>query len=401
MMLIVGGTIALFYSGVIYFINLHRKRKNSYYKGTNLISTTQLFYRYKGNAGSLAVIAILSAVALTAMCFAYGWYAKTAEESRENRPLSLQYVRSDRNLDSKISSIIDNHKEVSVKSVDNIKVLSVDGHYNIYNDLVQSYVVSESQYNDLLKHEGISEKIHLNSTKDVFVVEMAVSKTDKLKNSIVTVQAGGYKQDFKVKDSTVKFYIALDMLKETVVVKDSVFEQIEKSSEGQNIINVRGYMLNNDMKAVSLVKELRAEVPKENLFFSYYEQYESVFKVGAVMLFIGIFLGTLFLLATGSIIYFKQVVEASEEKYRYDTLMKIGISKEEIKFAVMKQLIVIFGLPLVVSIGHSFVASQLFGQIFHDSLSNQYFVVLLAYVVIYLGYYFITVKSYTKIVTQM
>jgi putative ABC transport system permease protein len=400
MVLIVVGTIILFYSAIIFFIHLQRKKKSSYYKGTNLISTTQLLYRYNGNAGSLAVISILSAITLTAMCFTYSSYAKSVEAARENVPFSLQYTRGDAKLDDKIQSIIESHKEISIKSKDDIKILVVNSKYDIYKDTWQEYVLSESQYNSIAEHENNSEKVHLNSAKDAFVVELNVNKTEALKNSGVMVQTGSYKQSFKVKDSTTKFYMALNTLEETIVVKDSVFNQLEKNTSEKNIINVRGYMINNEMKSNSLVKELGKIIPKQNMFFSYYENYEGVLKVTAVMLFVGIFLGMLFLLATGSIIYFKQVVEASEDKYRYNTLTKIGLSKKEIKYAVMKQLMIIFGLPLLVSVGHSYTASQLFGQMFHESLNTQYFIVLVVYIVLYIVYYFITVKSYTKIVTQ-
>lgn len=399
MILIIGGTFMLFYSTVIFFIHLKRKNKVNYYKGTNLISTTQLLYRYKGNAGSLAIISILSAVALTAMCFCYSFYSKVAEATKENRPFSLQYISSEE-LNKKVETAINNNKEVSVKSKDDIKLLIGSIVYD--KKEYPCYIMGESQYNKLVEHENYGEKVNLVRDKEAFDIDAEYTEfqTKMLANSIATVGLGNYKQSFTAKGSTIKRYISIETFLQTFVVKDSVFSEYEKNASKDKIINIRGYELSDDMKAGTLVSTLNKVIPKENQFTSYYTQYEDSFKAVAVMLFIGVFMGMLFLLATCSIIYFKQIVEASEDKYRYAILSKIGLNNKEIKYAVMKQLLLVFGLPLLVSAGHSYVASRLFGQMFHANLTTEYLLVLLVYSILYLAYYFLTVRSYTKIVTQ-
>lgn len=57
----------------------------------------------------------------------------------------------------------------------------------------------------------------------------------------------------------------------------------------------------------------------------------------ALMLFILGFLGLVFLAATGSIIYFKQLTEANEAKDNYEILRKLGVSKKDIRNSIRKQ----------------------------------------------------------------
>ena len=64
----------------------------------------------------------------------------------------------------------------------------------------------------------------------------------------------------------------------------------------------------------------------------------------------GLFLGLVFLLATGSIIYFKQLTEASADRDRYVVLRKVGVTKQEMKKAIAKQVSFIFTIPLVIGI---------------------------------------------------
>ncbi|MCQ6531245.1 ABC transporter permease, partial [Bacillus mycoides] len=124
-----------------------------------------------------------------------------------------------------------------------------------------------------------------------------------------------------------------------------------------------------------------------------------------LFIFCGFFLGVVFLLATGSIIYFKQVAEAHADRERYTILQKVGVTKTEIKRTIAKQMGFIFGIPLIVGICHSIVAT--FGvKNFLDGLigvNSAFFMPLIistgVYSVIYVVYYFLTVRSYYKIVS--
>lgn len=110
----------------------------------------------------------------------------------------------------------------------------------------------------------------------------------------------------------------------------------------------------------------------------------------------------MFLAATGSIIYFKQPTEANESKRHYEILWKIGVSKKEISRSIKKQILFVFGLPLLVGIVHSGVMlhflinfiSNLIGM----SLTVPIMAATTAFFAVYAAFYVLTVRMYTTIV---
>ncbi|MFI2132526.1 FtsX-like permease family protein [Lysinibacillus fusiformis] len=160
--------------------------------------------------------------------------------------------------------------------------------------------------------------------------------------------------------------------------------------------------LDNDLKqqAVSqdIVKQLSTE--QQESFSSVPQSYEdSIATVGA-LLFVGSFLGLVFLAATGSIIYFKILTEAEEDQAKYAILNKIGVNSKQILKTVAGQVAVIFSAPLIVGIVHSAFALLAFSQLFGMNITKPVILWMIAYSAIYFIYYIFTVRSFYKIVRQ-
>ncbi|MBC6179064.1 ABC transporter permease, partial [Listeria welshimeri] len=100
-------------------------------------------------------------------------------------------------------------------------------------------------------------------------------------------------------------------------------------------------------------EKLQAVVPKDSMLLSYTATYQEIITVTGVLLFIGMFIGFVFLAATGSIIYFKQLTEAYNDIGTFDILQKIGLNRKDIRKTLAKQLLVVFLIPLVIGILHS------------------------------------------------
>lgn len=120
---------------------------------------------------------------------------------------------------------------------------------------------------------------------------------------------------------------------------------------------------------------------------------------GAVLLFASIFLGIVFILATGCILYFKQITEAMAERPAYGMLKKIGLTKKEARESVRKQVGAIFLVPLLLAIVHTFFAFlSLMGFTGMFEYSFPLLGCIGVYIIIYFGYYMLTVRSYTNTV---
>ena len=73
-------------------------------------------------------------------------------------------------------------------------------------------------------------------------------------------------------------------------------------------------------------------------------------------LFLGVFLGLLFLLATVLIIYYKQISEGYEDQRRYLILRQVGMNRREINASIHSQILLVFFLPLGASGLHILMA---------------------------------------------
>ena len=78
----------------------------------------------------------------------------------------------------------------------------------------------------------------------------------------------------------------------------------------------------------------------------------SFFSLYGGLFFVGLFLGTLFIMATVLIIYYKQISEGYEDRKRYEIMQNVGLSAREIKAAVRSQVLTMFFLPLVTAAVH-------------------------------------------------
>jgi putative ABC transport system permease protein len=103
-------------------------------------------------------------------------------------------------------------------------------------------------------------------------------------------------------------------------------------------------------------------------------------------------------MATGSIIFFKQLSEANEDKKRYHILRNIGFDKRDIKAIISKQMLFVFMLPLTIGIVHSVVAVSILKKALNMDVFVPLIVTIGAYTLIYMIYYFLTVNAYSKLV---
>lgn len=122
-------------------------------------------------------------------------------------------------------------------------------------------------------------------------------------------------------------------------------------------------------------------------------------------LFLGIFLGFVFLMATTMIIYYKQVSEGYEDKARFEIMQKVGMSKREVRASIRSQILKVFFLPLVTACVHLAAAFPMINRLlllFGMADVKLFAVCTVAtvgiFAVIYAVVYSITAKTYYKIV---
>lgn len=192
----------------------------------------------------------------------------------------------------------------------------------------------------------------------------------------------------------------------TVIVLKKIRSKGNIYCNGMNMINISQllYQVKGNAKLLATIAILSATaLTAVSTVAALYYVGQSETKVDfmqlyGVSLFIGSFLGGIFVLATGSIIYYKQLSEAYANQRYYEILRKIGVTKKEVKKAISKQVSFSFISPLIVGLVHSLFAIPIISNMpIYDIIIPIVFSSG-AYCLIYFGYYVLTVYSYLKIV---
>lgn len=133
---------------------------------------------------------------------------------------------------------------------------------------------------------------------------------------------------------------------------------------------------------------------------------EAVYSMNGGFLFLGLFLGLVFLIATVLIIYYKQLSEGYDDKERFEIMQKVGLSRPEIKKAIRSQVLVVFFLPLGMAVVHiAFAFKMITKLLLVFNLTNVTLFALCTlgtvalFALIYGVVYMLTAKIYYKIVS--
>ena len=132
---------------------------------------------------------------------------------------------------------------------------------------------------------------------------------------------------------------------------------------------------------------------------------QSIFGMSGGFLFLGVFLGLVFMMAAVLIIYYKQVSEGYEDQRRFDIMRKVGLSRREARRSIRSQILTVFFLPLIVAAVHIAFDFKLVLQLLTlFALRNTALTALCTlgtlavFCVIYAAVYLLTARAYYKIV---
>ncbi|OAH52835.1 ABC transporter permease [Domibacillus aminovorans] len=393
--IVIVGTFLLFHSVTGFVLAVIKKSEKWLWKGLHLMTISQLLYRVRGNARTLTVIAVLSATTVTAGGAVYSLYYNTNDLVKTTNPNTFMYQQTDAKSDKQVSTVLSDTKydeNIEALSVTfNTKELNSASAYDSSDKRIYT-VINEKTYNKLaaVQHK---EKLHVNNDNAV-ILDIGYDKrfSPKYKGKIITTENNNAITFQSFKTQTV---LNAGTTSITVVVSNDQFKALRKDGEA-----LKYRVIGMDQASTDLSKKIAKQLPEEALFSSAPQDFQTSIEGVGSLLFIGSFLGLVFLAATGSIIYFKVLTEAEEDKPQYNMLHKMGVSAKEMRKSIASQVFVIFFVPLVVGLLHSAVALKAFSSLLMLDLAKPVLTWMIAYTVIYGLYYILTVASYNRIISQ-
>ncbi|MEG0962715.1 MAG: ABC transporter permease [Lachnospiraceae bacterium] len=390
------GTYCLFTSGSIALLKMLRRNKNYYYKTNHFTSVSGMIYRMKQNAVGLANICILSTAVLVMISGTISLYAGMNDIMNNRFPKDIS-IRGD-NIDQEQKTDI---MELIKRSVEesNLTLEEMES----YEVLSFSALKNEETINILQRGEKGKGKMCFFSFITLKEYEQATGKSETLKEDEILIFSGQKQEKIKesniiIEDKILKVKKQIQDMGETltkigsiyacdiyfIILKDrAVLESINSmqkevyQEQGSNIgyevyLNVSG----TQKEEKECIKKINHEVnqytatqisPDDDAWIgridSKEESREQFYIFYGGFLFLGIFLGFVFLMATVLIIYYKQISEGFEDKERFTIMQKVGMSHKEVKASIRNQIIKVFFLPLVMACIHLMAAFPLVNRL--------------------------------------
>ena len=380
--LVMAGTDLLFTAGSIVILKFLRRRKSFYYRTGNFISISGMLYRMKQNAIGLASICILSTGVLLMISMTVSIYFGMNDIMLNRYPydvdMSVTSISEDEcqtAIEAFEKAIADNKVPVE-KSVEEIYldiVCSKNGDQILIkpaNTIRNSDSVLVLSLLDQAEYErltGISA--NLNDGEIFAWYPSAVQKDSvTVDETEFTVKKWLDKNPLTCGEDAVSDNAVLvvtdEDFKKFDEMRTEMYKGVSSAPAGEDLtlhlgLDITGSetdKIDFGTPVMEVVKDLKKNGGlSENSWITSgirQQEYESYYADNGSLLFIGIFLGSLFLMGTAMIIYYKQISEGYEDQKRFEIMQKVGLSRREVRSSVRRQILMVFFLPLLMAMLH-------------------------------------------------
>ena len=435
--LVMAGTYLLFTAGSIVILKFLRRRKSFYYRTGNFISISGMLYRMKQNAIGLASICILSTGVLLMISMTVSIYFGMNDIMLNRYPydvdMSVTCISEEEcqtAIEAFEKAIADNKVPVE-KSVEEIYldiVCSKNGDQilikpantirNSDSVLVLS-LLNQAEYERLT---GISANLN---DGEIFAWYPSTVQKDSVTvdETEFTVKKWLDKNPLTCGEDAVSDNAVLvvtdEDFKKFDEMRTEMYKGVSSAPAGEDLtlhlgLDITGSetdKIDFGTPVMEAVKDLRKNGGlSENSWITSgirQQEYESYYADNGSLLFIGIFLGSLFLMGTAMIIYYKQISEGYEDQKRFEIMQKVGLSRREVRSSVRRQILMVFFLPLLMAMLHITMAFPMIRRmlLLFGMTNTKLFIgctagTVLIFAVVYGLIYLMTARSYYHIVER-
>lgn len=405
------GTYALFIAGSIVVLKILRKNKAYYYNPKHFTSVSGMIYRMKQNGAGLANICVLSTMVLVMVSTTVSLYAGMEDilDSRFPRDVSIVCNEADTNNEEILQRLIKEQCEkAGVKITDRVRYrygsMNAVLKGNNLEKVEQYYPDNHFYYVEMITQEEYNriEKQNVSLKEQEILTYTTNGKCGKKQ---INIAGQNYQVKKELSEMTSQPKNTAEMYKTLYIVFANA-EQIERieSFSYADKFNLKG----DDGKQKEALEQIQNEFYEkfpDGTMESRMLSRSSFYELYGGLFFIGIYLGSMFIMATVLIIYYKQISEGYDDRERYQIMQKVGMSKKEVKRSIRSQVLSVFFLPLVVAVIHVAVAFKVMTKILgvlnltNVSLFAVCTIITIAvFAVFYIIVYSITAKEYYRIV---
>ncbi|MDD6795583.1 MAG: ABC transporter permease [Clostridiaceae bacterium] len=424
------GTYLLFHNLVIWIVYKFKSNSNLYFKPDNLISTSQLGYYIKANSNILCLVSLISAFTVTIMSASISLYAALGDSMAIYSPFSYLCENIDSTVKSNVLQTINDDKNIKLTAETEYDVLTTKGSLDGYRvDTNSAYGKLKTDIGEEFRIDILKFSDYKNIVNNTHAIESDGNKgaifIDELPQDKCLFLDGNYSHDYSENSSgknikvttdngikelnilsvSLYKYMGAEHARTTIVVNDDYYNEYFNLKDESEINHYFGFNFDKPLDSEEVVNNLNTIVSEQDRMKSYIENHMIIFGMYGAYIFIGIFLGVLFLISSGGIVFYKQLMESRDEIKTYDIVKKIGMSAKDIISSVKKQVGFVFFIPLIVAVSHISVMLITYKNMMYTITTDSPVLVYAVgvagvYALIYGVYYLISVKGYMNTINR-
>ncbi|OUA54058.1 ABC transporter permease [Bacillus thuringiensis] len=407
--LIAAGTYFFFSQISFLLIRILKTRRKFYMKRINMLWISDLASRIRTNINMLFIVAMLSTLAFTMITFLYGFGKFTKFDAIRQNPFPFTYLShtentlADEHLNWLEQKFNEEHFTYTKFKTNIYEVSSAEDNTQLY------YAIKQSDYNVLAKAlnwetltVNKNESYILMKDLDDQVIGTLHNKEQKntltLTQNTLQLQVKEYKSYSPFPNSLI--YKLLILSDENVEALSAVSKQMIvynfKVTDWEKAHNIGSSFItkiDNDNAAI------QAEHPPFHASEASDSLYKKKLNVASFFL-IGTFLGVIFFIGAGSVLYFRMYIDLTNEQEKYITITKIGLTETEMKRSATIQLAILFFVPYIMASIHTMFATKMLQEILHLSFFAEITVVLLIFGTVEILFFLLIRSFYMQKLSQ-
>ena len=420
-----------------------------YYKGLNSFTLRQISSKVNTTVFSMTIICLMLFITICVLSSSLSIKNSMTANLKELAPADIELTKK-RNIPKELQEeygYTDGQIESSYKTIsETLKELKIDENkylkdqttIHVYTDPNVTYITTQGDNIDSMKRrypylDYTSPEIIVKLSEYNKIAKMFGNDTFTLEDNQYMI-IGDYESMTALRDEALKLNTPITIFGKTLTPKYKKVKNgfIEMSSNHitdgviivpDNVINVSDnspqmeyeYMVANykanDQKGKEKIEEIFTNPELDNLYpdvtlegTSKIAIYDASVGLGAMITFIGLYLGIIFLISSAAILALKELSESVDNKIRFNMLRRIGASEKQINKALFRQIAIFFMFPLVLAIIHSIFGIKFciflletFGK---EQMLASVFMTMLFLIFIYGGYFLITYYCSKNIIKE-
>ena len=408
------GTFLLMFSISGLFLLLVRAKKKFYYKKLNAFTTREISSKINTAVFSAGIISLMMFFSICCLSTVFSVKKSIDNNIRKLIPVDIQYKTlhtRDAANDPPIDELVDKlvKDKSNLEDMFTVNIYDMYDNDNFYYNRIYEYM-HVSEYNKVARRFG-NEEIELKDDEYAVIgnMEQVIGKNYlKPNGAVITINGKEYKPQ---SENMYYGFVFIDNYEDCYgkyIVPDDV-----DFSDAEEHIEVLMADLKGDKKTYKDTnKKLYFDdvvdgAREGGYYMNVYCKYEIInisTRDTVVLVFVGIYLGIVFIITGAAILSLKLLSESVRNKEKYTVLRKIGVDNRMIKKSVFTQCMIYFGLPLFVAVLHSVFGIQTCTKImsFYGKSGLLYSILITALIIvlIYGGYALATYLGSIRILSE-